>query len=240
MSHPGSERAAVVQVDLPGRRIRLTPDRKAASVPDAPELLVVAGWCPKGRATAFTDNNKAIGELASKVNKLGRKALPAAVFDPAASWHLAAVAIEGEGLDDLGTRLAAFALQDRYRLVDADGITEVFVGTGFRRRTPMTVQDIAHRPCPILGDGESAPCRDPGGHWVAASMRASLRFRAKRHSALRAVGCDDCNAAGPPEGARGAPIAMVRVLDPAPRDQHRTGAVHGPGYGNPDNTPKVW
>jgi len=240
MSHPGSERAAVVQVDLSGRRIRLTPDPKATSAPDAPELLVVAGWCPKGRATAFTDNNKAIGQLASKVNKLGHTALPAAVFDVAATWHLAAVAIEGGGLDRLGTRLAAFALQDRYRLVDARGITEVFVRTGFRRRTPMTLQDIAHRPCPILRDGASAPCRDPGGHWTSSSMTASLQFRAKRHSALRAVGCDDCNPAGPPEGAQGSPIALVRVLDPAPRDQRRTGAVHGPGYGNRDNTPEMW
>jgi len=240
MAHPGSERAAVVQVDLPGRRIRLTPDRKAARGPDAPDLLVVTGWCPKGRATAFTDNNRAIGEIVSQVNKLGRKALPAAVFDPAASWHLAAVAIEGGGLDDLGTRLASYALQDRYRLVDAGGVTEVFMRTGFRRRTPATLQDISHRPCPILDDGKTAPCRDPGGPYTTSSIRASVRFRAKRHSALRAVGCDDCNPAGPPEGAQGGPIALVRLLDPAPRDQHRTGTVHGPGYGDRDNTPKVW
>lgn len=240
MPHPGSERAAVVQVDLTGRLIRLTPGRTPVSAPDIPALLVVAGWCPKGRATVFTDNNEALSELASQVERVGRKALPAAVFDPAAAWHLAAVAIEGEGLDDLGTRLATYALQDRYRLLDSGGITEVFLRTGFRRRTSATLQDIAHRPCPILDDGKTAPCRDPGGPWVSASIEASLRFRAKRHSALRAVGCDDCNPTDPPVGAQGAPVALVRVLDPAPRDQGRTGAVHGPGYGNRDNTPKVW
>jgi len=58
MPHPGSERAAVVQVDLPGRLIRLTPGPKPHRAPDAPALLVVTGWCPKGRATAFTDNNR--------------------------------------------------------------------------------------------------------------------------------------------------------------------------------------
>lgn len=231
MASTGSERAAVVQVDLPGRLIRITPDLKADGAPSAPDVLVVVAWCPGGRATAFTADDEALSELNSEVERLGRETLSAAVFDPAGAWHLAAVSVVGDGLDELGARLASYAKQDRYRLIDSHGITEVFRRTGFRRRTPARIQELAHRPCPILAEGKKAPCRDPGGPWGGRAIKASLQFRARRYSALRAVGCDDCNPARPPEGAAGTPIALRTVLDPAPRDRRL--------YGDGRNTTEV-
>lgn len=238
MATAGSERAAVVQVDLPGRLILVARDAAAEPAPNYPGVLVVVAWCPKGRATTFAANDRALSDLRYEVGRLGRKAMPAAVLDPAGAWRLAGVAVEGEGLEDLGAALASCARQDRYRLVDPHGITEVFVRTGFRRTTPASLQEVPHRRCPILEDGQAAPCRDPGGPWVRASMTASLLFRARRHSALRAVGCEDCDPAAPPQGSVGRPVALVAVLDPAPRDRRRLGAVHGPRYGDRGNTPK--
>ena len=109
------ERRAIVQVNLPGRLIHLTPETTARPAPDLPEVVVVGAWCPNGRAALSAANDLALALLTSEVERLGRRPLAAAIIDPRKAWHQAAVAVEGRFLNELGEHLAGLAGQDRYR-----------------------------------------------------------------------------------------------------------------------------
>jgi hypothetical protein len=237
-------RAALVQLDLPAGRVRVRPhdDRVDGVDPEIPTAVVVTSWCPGDAAALFADDDRRHRELVAEAEALGHTPRPAAVYDRDGRWHLAAVALElvGDEAEAAGFRLASFAAQDRYRLVGPDGVTEVFLRSGHRRRTPAAAAAVPRLRC-VVPDPDGKPCRTRAGAFPNKGRFNSMELRAQRHSAVRALDCDDCGGCNLPSGGRGIPISLVPLLDPAPGDERRAGEVGGPGYGPgaPEYTPKA-
>ncbi len=94
-------------------------------------------------------------------------------------------------------------------------------------RSGWTFDQLRSRPCPVpRPDPGDTVCRDPGGPWISASIKASAKWRADRDTVLRSLGCDVCDS-GRPAGPGGKPILLWprtvpnRYGGPAYLDQER-------------------
>lgn len=183
-------------------------------------LHVITAWNPRGAPLDPTENDRRQKEMQDGLDRSTFEWVPAAGVAEDGLWAEASVAITGM------TRQEAVQMGrqwDQEAIFEWDpstsAVTVVSCVDDRLTARAATTYVLPTRPCPMRppGDRSTQLCQRPGGGWTSDSMQMAAEFDVRRHTMLRALGCDVCQGAAVP-GARGRPIVVVPVHDPSRAD----------------------
>lgn len=197
---------------------------KEEPIPYAPAseniVHVVTAWNPAGEPMDPAENDHREQALQEHLERSAHKWVRAAGVAEDGLWAEASVAITGMTRQEV-VKVGRDWGQEAIFEWDPVGAVVTVVSCVDDRLTARlaTAYELPARPCPMRPPGEPSAqlCQRPGDSWTSESMKVAAAFDVRRHTMLRALGCDVCQGGGVP-GAKGRPILLVPVHDPSRAD----------------------